>query len=317
MMTEPAAHHDAKLDELAQIIAAYNDVTEKLQRSHDALHAEVLRLRRQLASADAQLQRGKRLAALGEMAAGIAHEVRNPLGAIQLYARMVCDDLALASPNTAAAAENAAKIAAAVRGLNAVVTDVLHFAREIQPRLAPVDVQAMLRRAADAHRPAIDHARVEVAIVTRVETVHVDAELLHRALLNLIRNAVDAMVRHDPARPRKLTLEARAQDDALLLVVADTGPGIAAGDVDRLFNPFFTTRDTGTGLGLAIVHRILDAHGGAIAVHNHHGAVFTLTIPQPQRQRPGIPVPGSDPHGRETVGVVEFVSVHDAPGVSA
>src|SRR5690606_31527885 len=110
----PAA--TTRLDDLAQVIEAYNHVTEKLQRSHDALHTEVTRLRQQLAAADAQLQRSKRLAALGEMAAGIAHEVRNPLAAIHLYAGMIGEDLALTPPNATAAADNAARIADAVRG---------------------------------------------------------------------------------------------------------------------------------------------------------------------------------------------------------
>ncbi|MEX2213090.1 MAG: histidine kinase dimerization/phospho-acceptor domain-containing protein [Phycisphaeraceae bacterium] len=82
-----------RLDDLARIIRAYNDVTDKLQRSHEALHDEVSRLQHELSGANAQLQRGKRLAALGEMAAGIAHEIRNPLGAIQLYAGMIAQDL--------------------------------------------------------------------------------------------------------------------------------------------------------------------------------------------------------------------------------
>jgi K+-sensing histidine kinase KdpD len=100
---------------------------------------------------------------------------------------------------------------------------------------------------------------------------------MHRALVNLIRNATQAM-----PDGGTLTLEASRDETAVHLVVRDTGPGIGDEAVDRIFNPFFTTRDTGTGLGLAIVHRILDAHGGSIAVHNDPsagGAVFTLSLP--------------------------------------
>ncbi len=282
-MTPPPDHVAAKpeprLDDLAQIIGAYNEVTDRLQRSHETLQQEVLRLRRELASTNAQLERSKRLSALGEMAAGIAHEIRNPLAAIQLYAGMVVEDLSF-DPRPDIAIENTRKIEAAVRGLNAIVCDVLNFAREFkpQPRLTPA--AGLLASVVEAHRPAIDAAGVEVVCEADDSLAfHADPDLLRQALLNLVRNAVDAMAPH--AAPRRLTLVAGDEGDGVELAVSDTGPGIDGGTVDRIFNPFFTTRNTGTGLGLAIVHRIVDAHGGAIAVRNAPGggAVFTLSLP--------------------------------------
>ena len=290
----PAPSDAARLDDLAEIIRAYNSVTDKLQASHESLKSEVLRLRRELASTNAQLQRSKRLSALGEMAAGIAHEIRNPLAAIALYADMAVQDLADAPPAVISAAENAGKIRDAVRGLNAVVLDVLSFAREVTPRPTTTPATRLLWRAADAHRPAIEAAGVKLVLDIGESddddvSVHADADLLHSALLNLIRNAVDAMAEvHD--RPRVLTLSARrdrdgADEGGKILSVADTGPGVPPEAVDRLFNPFFTTRHTGTGLGLAIVHRILDAHAAAITVHHapppDHGATFRLHLPGP------------------------------------
>lgn len=278
---------DARLTDLAEIIRAYNQVTEKLQESHERLQSEVLRLRQELASTNAQLQRSKRLSALGEMAAGIAHEIRNPLAAIQLYVAMIIEDLGESAPRTAVATENARKVAAAVRGLNGIVTDVLTFARETAPEPRPTPVADLLRRAVEAHRPAIDAARVrvETAVDDESLTLHADPDLLHQALVNLIRNAVEAMAGRD--EPRVLTLSARCDADdpgGAVLAVHDTGPGIDQTDIDRIFNPFFTTRNTGTGLGLAIVHRIVDAHGGSITVRNDPGpggAVFRLAIPMP------------------------------------
>lgn len=271
-------------DELAPILQAYSNLAERMQQSHGRLQSEVVRLREELASTNAQLQRSKRLSALGEMAAGIAHEVRNPLAAIGLYVSMIVEDLSFAQPNVPLAADNARKIASAVRGLEAIVSDVLAFAREtrVQPRL--VNADALLRRVLDAHRPAIDAAAVGIVVDCDEELeIHADPELLSAALLNLVRNAVDAMAEH--ATPRILTLGADvdASDGGhATLVVRDTGPGLAEGDVDRIFNPFFTTRHTGTGLGLAIVHRIVDAHGGSIAASNdprRGGAVFRITLP--------------------------------------
>jgi signal transduction histidine kinase len=289
-MTMPPEHPvpmtaaDGRLDDLAQIITAYNQVTEKLQKSHETLQQEVLRLRDELASTNAQLQRSKRLSALGEMAAGIAHEIRNPLAAIQLYAEMIAEDLRDSRQPTAVTHANASKVVQAVRGLDGIVCDVLSFAREIQPHLRTVHLSELFDRAIDAHQPAIDAA--DVKLLRRYAhqpslAIDADAVLLHQAILNLLRNAVDAMAHC--ACPRVLSLDARAEDRNILLTIRDTGPGIAEADIDRIFNPFFTTRNTGTGLGLAIVHRIVDAHGGAIAVHNDGGAVFQLTLPASPR----------------------------------
>ncbi len=287
-----AAQHQA---DLAEVIQAYNQVTERLQRSHERLKGEVLRLRRELASTNAQLQRSRRLSALGEMAAGIAHEIRNPLSAIQLYAQMARDDLGKAAQREAALAEaagHAEKIVAAVRGLDGIVNDVLSFAREIEPRPVPIDAHEALHRAVDAHRPAIESAAADVRVIeaSRPIELRADADLLHQALLNLVRNAVDAMAEVDR---RVLTLSAARDEQGVCLRVADTGPGIEPADIDRIFNPFFTTRDAGTGLGLAIVHRIVDAHNGAIVADNaaEGGAVFELHLPRSmdkQGERAGL-----------------------------
>lgn len=273
----PSATAD-QLDDLAQIIRAYNEVTQSLQRSHESLKAEVVRLQKELASTDAQLQRSRRLAALGEMAAGMAHEIRNPLAAIRLYAEMQVQDLAKAAVDEGVR-QTAAKIASAVKGLDAIVIDMLHFAREITPRSVDVEVEAAFTRALDAAVPLGGTFKiVRPAIPAAAAAAHADPNLLHQALVNLIRNACEAMEGRDGA----ITLSAGVDPlsaDRLVFTVRDCGPGIATEAIDRIFNPFFTTRNTGTGLGLAIVHRIVDAHGGAISVHNDGGAVFEMRLP--------------------------------------
>lgn len=271
----------ASVADLAEIIRAYNEVTERIRESHEKLEAEVVRLRKELASTNAQLQRSKRLSALGEMAAGIAHEVRNPLGAIQLYVAMIIEDLAGPEVRGEVAVENARKVAEAVRGLNAIVGDVLSFAGETRPARRRVCVAELFARVADVHGPSLDAARVRLVRACGDEgglVVHADAEMLNQALSNLVRNALEAVSRSAEA---VVTLDAWSEEGQVVLEVRDTGPGIAESDVDRIFNPFFTTRSTGTGLGLAIVHRIVDAHGGSIAVHNgpSGGAVFRVFLP--------------------------------------
>ncbi|MGB0767555.1 MAG: sensor histidine kinase [Phycisphaeraceae bacterium] len=280
---EPNA--DPRLDDLAQIVEAYSAVTQRLQTSHERLQDEVVRLRRELNSANEQVQRSRRLSALGEMAAGIAHEIRNPLAAIQLYAGMASEDLA--SPTDASigmAQDNVQKIASAVRGMSAIVNDVLSFSRGTQPDRKIVDVSELLDRVVAANAPGIDQAGVNVIrrdLRNEPLSALADPGLLQQALLNLVRNAVDAMASIDGSRT--LALDAKRDDVGVVLTVSDTGPGIPDASLDRIFNPFFTTRSTGTGLGLAIVHRIADAHGGSIAVHrdpHRGGAIFTLSIPE-------------------------------------
>lgn len=256
--------------DLAELMRAFNEVTGKLHDSHERLQGEVERLRRELREANEQLQRSRRLAAMGEMAAGIAHEVRNPLGSISLYARMLEEDLAQRPEQC----ELAVKIGEAVRGLDAIVRDVLGFARELKLRAQPLDAAGALRRAAEAVLAGVG-ADVEVRwLEGPMVALRGDRDLVHQALLNVVRNAVEAM---EAAERRVLTLgAARVEDpeagERVALLVEDTGGGIAPEVIDRMFNPFFTTRASGTGLGLAIVHRIVDAHGGRVVVKSEPAA---------------------------------------------
>ena len=278
----PAA--DPRLDDLAQIVEAYSEVTQRLQTSHERLQSEVVRLRRELNSANAQVQRSRRLSALGEMAAGIAHEIRNPLAAIQLYAGMAADDLQEVQVDANAdALDYVRKIASAVRGMSAIVNDVLSFSRGTEPDRSDIDASELLDRVIAANSPGIDQAQVHVVrrdLEGGSLAVFADPGLVQQALLNLVRNAVDAMASVEGRRT--LSLDVQRDEVGVVISVADTGPGVPDDCLDRIFNPFFTTRSTGTGLGLAIVHRIADAHGGSIAVHRdpqHGGAVFALSLP--------------------------------------
>ncbi len=269
--------------ELAELMSAFTAVTARLERTHEDLKLEVARLQDELSHANEQLQRSKRLAALGEMAAGIAHEVRNPLGSIALYARMLDSDLA----DRPAERSTAAKIAAAVRGLDAVVGDVLSFARELRVSPHDIDASDLIERALDAAAStSLPRVRIERLDQAHPITLRGDPSLLHQALLNIVRNALQAMGDCEPpagATEHTLTTDTIAGHDGLgAIVVRDTGPGITPDALDRMFNPFFTTRATGTGLGLAIVHRIVDAHAGHIRASNvlhARGAQFELHLP--------------------------------------
>ena len=287
---EPGPGQSVTPGDLHELLGAFNEVTGKLQASHERLTSEVHRLQRELTDANQRLERSRRLAALGEMAAGIAHEIRNPLGSIGLYARMLEEDLAHAPEQ----ASIAGKIAEGVRGIDAIVRDVLSFAREIKPRIGPVDAEELLTQACETALAGVRVAGIDLpgSVACEIEpeglALACDAGLVRQALVNLIRNAAEAMassVKGDPGsappRPSTLRLGAGVDGSTITLRVEDSGPGIPPEVIDRMFNPFFTTRDTGAGLGLAIVHRIADAHGGSVVVESKpgSGARFDLVLP--------------------------------------
>ncbi|MCK4871300.1 MAG: hypothetical protein KAS72_01100 [Phycisphaerales bacterium] len=304
-MTDAPAMHDAPLGtahplpasmlgakDLAELITAFNDVTARVQQSHDALAQETHRLKAELARTNRQLRRSQQLAALGEMAAGIAHEIRNPLGSIQLYAGMLIEDLA----DRPEQLDIARKISAAVHGLDAIVTDVLAFAREIHVRPMWMDVASLLNSAIEAC--ALQLSSRDIAIDMPDEAmesldVECDPSLVRLALVNVVRNAVEAMSEDTDERlAHRLSLTAEASriqrgdtdEPAVALRIRDTGSGLPPEVMERMFNPFFTTRQTGTGLGLAIVHRIIDAHSGHITIRNRaprsRGADVRIVLPR-------------------------------------
>ncbi|HYC99922.1 MAG TPA: ATP-binding protein [Phycisphaerales bacterium] len=274
-------------------MAAFNDATGRLTATHERLQSEVTKLRSQLADAKVQVERSKHLALLGEMAAGIAHEVRNPLGSILLYARMLQQDLTDRPPQRA----TADKIASSVQRLEAVVGDVLAFSRELRVRPQPLPARELLESALHSARcdtPAWSAVAASVEAPDAL-VVHGDGNLLTQVLINIIRNAVDAMAdcpRSDRAPTLLLsagpvtvrTPEGRAIPMQALRI-DDTGPGINPATAEKLFTPFFTTRAAGTGLGLAIVHRIVDAHGGRVSLRSRgpadrpHGATAEVLLP--------------------------------------
>ena len=282
-------------EELASLMAAFNEATGRLTATHERLQGEVTKLTAQLADAKVQVERSKHLALLGEMAAGIAHEVRNPLGSILLYARMLQQDLVDRPPQLAIAD----KIASSVRRLESVVGDVLAFSRETRVRSQAVNARDLLEGSLQAAR---DGSAVWEGVEARVDapeslSVYGDSGLLMQVLINIVRNAVDAM----SARPRRELLlsagvaKVRTPEGVSVpmhaLWVHDTGPGIDPQTAEKLFTPFFTTHATGTGLGLAIVHRIVDAHGGRVSLRSRgsasdpEGATAEVLLPMAGQDR--------------------------------
>ena len=262
-----------RIEELGRIILAYSDVTERLQKSHDQLTQTVESLTKELGEKNRQLERKNRLAALGEMAAGLAHEIRNPLGGIQLYASILAKDLR-DRPDSLQIVQ---KISGGVKRLESLVGQVLQFTREIVANPRPMDLGPVVAQAVDFAAKTLEERDV-VCQMKGPGSLGVvgDPLLLGQAVLNLVLNAAEA------AEGGQVSVEYGATREAkqFRVVVRDSGPGIDPAILDRIFNPFFTTKESGTGLGLAIVHRIVEAHDGTIVAGNQEGggARFEIRI---------------------------------------
>jgi signal transduction histidine kinase len=266
-----------RMEELGRIILAYSDVTEKLQRTQDQLNRTVQSLRAELSEKNRLLERRNRLAALGEMAAGLAHEIRNPLGAIQLYASLLGKDL----EGRERSLEMVQKISGGVRRLESLVTQVLQFTREIRANVGTCDLAAVVDQAVDFAEPVFAQRKVTASVQgPRPLEVRIDPLLIGQALLNLLRNAAEASTPGGVVQINFAPPPAESDARQFHLIVRDGGAGIAADVLDRIFNPFFTTKDDGTGLGLAIVHQMVEAHDGTIIVTNptDGGAKFEVRI---------------------------------------
>lgn len=222
-----------------------------------------------LASARAHAEK---LAALGEAAARIAHEIRNPLSAARSLVQL------------AGAANGVGELTApAITELDRIgqlVTDLLAFARrEDALTRAPVDLAAVCRAALTQVATLAQEAGVVVHVALDQATVDGDANRLVQVVANLCRNAIEALA--TSTTPRQLHLACSAVDGCAYVEVRDTGPGIPPADLPRIFEPFATTKSAGTGLGLPIARRIVEAHGGALAVESTPGAetVFRVALP--------------------------------------
>jgi len=276
------------LPELPELLRMFNEVSARLSDTHRRLEGRVAGLQRELADAQEGLRRSRALAALGEMAAGIAHEVRNPLASIALHAEVLREDLA----DQPAQCDLLDKIARAITRLDSIVGDVLRFARSAHGESRLVRACEPVDEALSACRAEITEARVQIecCVPASIEVV-CDPTALVQALVNLTRNAVEAMG-ESPVSDRRLHIDVSERERlgadgrrARMTVfgVEDSGPGFDPAVVDRAFTPFVTTRATGTGLGLAIVHRIADAHRGAVRIERgaNGGARVEFMLPAP------------------------------------
>jgi signal transduction histidine kinase len=229
-----------------------------------------------------QAERRKRLALIGTMAAGVAHEIRNPLAAIKGAAQFVQKELE-GSDAKPEARDYLKLVVDEVDRLNGVVESFLTYARPLDPRRQDVSLPSLLGDIARLQAASLPPSvRLETDFDGEMPPVSADPALLTQAVTNVLRNAVEAMPEGGPVRLRTRTVVTALRTFAAI-EVTDAGSGIPPDDLERIFQPFYTTKSKGTGLGLAIALRILEAHGGDIAVENvpPRGCRFTFLLPLP------------------------------------
>lgn len=223
-----------------------------------------------------QAKRNEKLTAMGEMAANIAHEIRNPLGSIELFASLLRRDLEQ-EPEKQQLATN---IVSGVRNLNTVISNLLLFTRNISLTKESLDPQELVNEVLTFCEHLKHRRQINLTHTITPETpLYGDFDLLNQVLLNLLQNAMNA-IEGDGA----VAIRVYAEENHTLIEVSDDGCGMNQETLDKIFIPFYTSRAKGTGLGLSIVNRIIEAHQGVIRVESElgHGTRFTIKLPIPE-----------------------------------
>lgn len=242
-------------------------------------------------SAEARAARAERLAEIGAMTGGLAHEIKNPLSTIGLNAQLLREalrDASLPEPERQRLARRLDLLAREAERLRDILAEFLEYAGELRLDPKPRDLTALVDELVDFFQPQAERqgVRVRADLAPGLPPAPIDADHLKQAVLNLMLNAVQAMTRVSAAEGQaepvgELILRTRADKDALTLHVIDTGPGIAEEVRSKIFQPYFTTRAGGSGLGLPVTRRIVEAHGGTISLHTEagRGTEFVIRLP--------------------------------------
>lgn len=266
----------------AMVVNRFSIENRRQTRRYQELAETLAETNRRLEQAQAEARRSERLAALGQLSAGLAHEIRNPLGVIKGSAEMLSQKLKDSNP---LAMELAGYISTETNRLSALVTRFLDFARPLHADLEPQNITTVLDRALNdvAQLWKGDSVRVENTYESNLPLVAVDESLCEQAFVNIVQNAYDAMGANGGGVLRVKAAKTQVgSGEGVSVVIEDTGPGIPLELREQIFNPFVTTKKTGVGLGLSIVSKIVDGHHGSIRVEDagaQGGARFVMNFP--------------------------------------
>lgn len=273
---EREIQHKSKSGEMIPLSMSATPILEEDDQCQGAVI--VLRDLREIKQLEEKVRRSEKLAAIGKLAAGVAHEIRNPLSSIRGFAQFLSQGLK-DSPKEQAYAQT---MVSEVDRINRVVTDLLTFARPTTAEAVPADVTELVEHCVRLVQADADSRNITLRRnITDLSKVRLDTNQLTQALLNLLLNAMQAV---ESGGTIEIGAALKPSDDRLLLWVEDNGAGIQPDKFEKIFDPFYTTRAKGTGLGLAIVHKIVENHQGEIGVESppagkKKGSRFTLFLP--------------------------------------
>ena len=277
-----------KLQASEEEIRASNEelraANEELQATGEELRAaneELQAANEELKETQEKLVRSERLAAIGQLAGGVGHELRNPLGAIKnavyyIRGKVVKSELAQKEPRVI---EFLGIVDDEIASSTKIISDLLSFSRVGKPAVSPARIDKVIDDAL-SHTPIPENIELTKKVMASLPEVEIDADQVRQVLVNMITNAVQAM-----PEGGKLAIAARAKDSFLEVEIADTGCGIAEKAMDKLFEPLYTTKAKGIGLGLAVCKSIIDRHDGYIVVASSVGKGTTFTIKLPLKAK--------------------------------
>jgi signal transduction histidine kinase len=245
---------------------------------------------------EARLRRAENLASLTTLAAGVAHEIKNPLGSLSIHIQLIQKTLAAGEAEGKANAKTGGSynktidkylsvVNEEIARLNQIVVDFLFAVRPMDMELRYGSINSLIAEVAEFVSFELKEARIECVLGLQEDlpSINFDERFMKQALLNLIKNAMAAM-----EGGGTLTIKTKAQDDGTILITfADTGVGISDENLPKIFEPYFTTKETGSGLGLTLVFKIIREHQGEITVKSRpgEGTAFIITLPVPQKER--------------------------------
>lgn len=264
----------------AMLVNRFAQEIRRQSRQYQALAGQLAETNRRLEQAQAEARRSERLAALGQLSAGLAHEIRNPLGVIKGSAEMLTQKL---QGSDELARELAGYISTEVNRLSVLVTQFLSFARPLHAELHPADLTALLDRVL---KNVSEHWKgkpvtIERAYASPLPRVPLDESLCEQAFINVVQNAHEAMEENGGTLRVEVAVAKQNAIEGVAVRLTDSGPGVPDEMREEIFNPFVTTKKTGVGLGLSVVSQIVDGHRGTIRVEKGPlgGASFKIFFP--------------------------------------